>query len=453
MSARILVVDDLAPNLHLIQAKLAAEYYDVLTARSGEEALEIAAVEKLDLILMDAIMPGMNGFDACRRLKARPGTWHVPVIMVTALEETKDRVRGLEAGADDFITKPIDDFNLMTRVKSLLRLKMVTDQLLSHTGHTIENSRPVMETIDQKKGKILVVEDHPRRAEKITRSLLAHDVRVVADPKEAIQLAKGNTDLVVVSLVSDSFDGLRVCASLRFNAESRDIPILVIDDPENQTRLVRAYDIGVNDTVLRPIEPQEIGARISTQLRRKFYADSLRENFNENLEMVVADPLTGLGNRRYFDRSVEPLIDALESGAVTPFTIILFDIDHFKRVNDILGHDMGDHILKEVAARLVTNMRAIDIVSRYGGEEFMIAMPETTEADGYAAADRIRALIAGTPIFVDNEALTITMSAGVSQAQPGEPMRETQKRADTALYKAKHAGRNQVIAASMKSAA
>jgi len=214
---------------------------------------------------------------------------------------------------------------------------------------------------------------------------------------------------------------------------------LIVEDPENQDRLVRAYDIGVNDSVLRPVETQELGARVGTQLRRKFYADSLRENFNQNLEMVVADTLTGLGNRRYFDRG-------------TPFTVILFDIDHFKRVNDILGHDMGDHILKEVAARLVTNMRAVDIVSRYGGEEFMIAMPDTTEEDGYAAADRVRALIAGTPIYVNGEALTVTMSAGVAQARPNELVRDVQKRADTALYRAKHAGRNLVMSFEKKAA-
>ena len=453
MSARILVVDDLAPNLHLFQVKLAAEYYDVLTARSGLEALEVAAKEPLDLILMDAMMPGMNGFDACRRLKANPETWHIPVIMVTALEETKDRIRGLEAGADDFITKPIDDFNLLTRVKSLLRLKMVTDQLLSHTGHSIGNSRPVIEKIDKKSARIMIVEDHERRSAKLAEPLNQHDVMIISDPVDAIRAAKGNIDLIIVSLVSDSFDGLRVCASLRFNAESRDIPILVIDDPENQDRLVRAYDIGVNDSVLRPVETQELGARVGTQLRRKFYADSLRENFNENLEMVVADTLTGLGNRRYFDRGIEPLMDMLNSSSKTPFAIILFDIDHFKRVNDILGHDMGDHILKEVAARLATNMRAIDIVARYGGEEFMIAMPETKEEDGYVAADRIRALIAGTPIYVEGEALTITLSAGVAEAKAGEQMRDVQKRADTALYRAKHAGRNQVMSFEAQKAA
>ncbi len=447
MSARILVVDDLAPNLHLLEVKLQAEYYDVLTAKSGYQALEIAGKEKLDLILMDAMMPGMNGFEACEKLKQNSETWHIPVIMVTALEETKDRIRGLEAGADDFITKPIDDFNLMARVRSLLRLKMVTDQLLSHTGQTCSNSRPLLERIHQKTGNILLVEDHKLRAEKIATPLKkTHKVIVESDPVKALRRAKAGVDLIIVSLVSDGFDGLRVCASLRFDEASREIPILIVGDPEDEQRLIRAYDIGINDTLMRPIELQEMQARVSTLLRRKFYADSLRENFNENLEMVVADPLTGLGNRRYFDRAIDPFFGALEDKGEV-FSIMVFDIDHFKRVNDILGHDMGDQILKEIATRLVTHMRAVDVVSRYGGEEFMIAMPKTTEAEAMIAADRVRSLIAGTPIYVDGQALQITTSAGVAEVEKGEELRDVFKRADNALYKAKQAGRNKVISA------
>lgn len=453
MSARILIVDDLAPNVHLLQVKLQAEYYDVLTARSGYEALEIAQSERLDLVLMDAMMPGMDGFEACRRIKNNPATWHVPVIMVTALEETKDRIRGLEAGADDFVTKPIDDFNMMARVRSLLRLKMVTDQLLSHTGHTLSNSRSLLESIEKQRGRILLVEDHDLHAAKVAQPLRErHQVIVEKDPLKALSLAKSGIDTVIVSLVSETFDGLRVCASLKFNEESRDIPILVIGDPEDETRFVRAYDIGINDTIMRPVEIQELKARVQTLLRRKFYADSLRENFNENLEMVVADPLTGLGNRRYFDRTIEPLFDELEMKS-TPFSIMVFDIDHFKRVNDILGHDMGDQILKEIAARLVTNMRAVDVVARYGGEEFMIAMPETKAEEALIAADRVRSLIAGTPIFVDGEALQVTISVGVAEVEPGESLRDVFKRADGALYKAKQAGRNKALSAQIRKAA
>jgi len=453
MSARILVVDDLAPNRHLLEVKLAAEYYDVLTASSGREALEIAAEEKLDLVLMDAMMPGMNGFETCERIKSNPETWHIPVVMVTALEETKDRIRGLEAGADDFITKPIDDFNLMARVRSLLRLKMVTDQLLSHTGHSLANSRPLIEEIDRRRGEILLVEDHERRAEKILKQIgTAHGVTVESDPKAAVERLQGGFDLAIISMVSSEFDALRLCASLRGSHKSRELPILVVGDPEDEERFVRAYDLGVNDTIIRPIETQELMARVNTQLRRKFYADSLRENFNENLEMVVTDPLTGLGNRRYFDNTVQPLFDSLNSKK-EPFSIMVFDIDHFKRVNDILGHDMGDQILKEIAARLASNMRAIDIVARYGGEEFMVAMPNTTEAKAMKAGDRIRSLIGGTPVYVDGQALSITTSAGIAQVRPGEKLRDVFKRADDALYKAKLGGRNMVMSADTKKAA
>ena len=132
---------------------------------------------------------------------------------------------------------------------------------------------------------------------------------------------------------------------------------------------------------------------------------------------------------------------------------MVFDIDHFKRVNDILGHDMGDQILKEVAARLVTNMRSVDVVARYGGEEFMIAMPNTKVDEALIAADRVRSLIAGTPIFVDGEALQITTSVGVAQAEDGENLRDVFKRADDALYKAKESGRNKALPANLREAA
>ncbi len=453
MSARILVVDDLAPNRHLLEVKLAAEYYDVVTATGGERAIEIAQTEQIDLILMDAIMPGLDGFESCRRLKKDPKTYHIPVIMVTALEETKDRIRGLEAGADDFITKPIDDFNMMARVRSMLRLKMVTDQLLSHTGHSTEDSRPVISGLENRRGRILVFEDHEKRAKQISDPLAdIHDFRVIGDPSTINGVTKKDTDLIVVSLTSESFDGLRVCASLRFDQGTRDIPILAVGTPDDEAKFVRAYDLGINDTLMRPIETQELIARINTQLKRKFYADALMDNFNQNLEMVVADPLTGLGNRRYFDRAVQPLFNQLDqTGEI--FSIVVFDVDHFKRVNDILGHDTGDEVLKEVATRLVTNMRAIDVVSRYGGEEFMIAMPNTRQDEALVAIDRIRALIGGTPIFVDGEALNITLSAGVAEASQGEKLRDVFKRADSALYRAKQSGRNQVQGADVKKAA
>ncbi|MBL4871391.1 MAG: PleD family two-component system response regulator [Robiginitomaculum sp.] len=453
MSARILIVDDLAPNLHLLEVKLAAQYYDVVTAMSGTKALELAQSEKPDLILLDAMMPGLNGFDTCKRLKSDPNTWHIPVIMVTALEETKDRIRGLNAGADDFITKPIDDFNLMARVKSLLRLKMVTDQLLSHTGHSIETSRPILDMLDKRRGRVLIVDDHIRSMEIMSAPLQElHEIQYETDPKMALEKAMQRIDLVIVNLTSEKFDGLRLCARLRSNATTRDIPILAIGNPEEQAKLVRAYDIGINDTLMRPVERQELLARANTQLKRKFYTDSLKDDFNQSLEMVVTDPLTGLGNRRYFDNAIPSLFDEL-SESNTPFSIVVFDVDHFKRVNDILGHDTGDTILKEIAARLATNMRSIDILSRYGGEEFVVAMPDADQDAALRAADRIRSLIGGTAFSIDGQALHISVSAGVAEVFQGDKFRDVFKRADDALYRAKQFGRNRVEGAKTQKAA
>jgi two-component system cell cycle response regulator len=453
MSARILVVDDLAPNLHLLEVKLAAQYYDVITAMSGEEALNVADNQIIDLILLDAMMPGMSGFEVCKRLKSDPRTWHIPVVMVTALEESKDRIRGLKAGADDFITKPIDDFNLMARVKSLLRLKMVTDQLLSHTGNTFERSKPVLDKLTERPGNILMLDDNARKMEILAMPLLDdHDIVMETDPVKALKRANSKCDLAIVSLISDKFDGLRFCARLRSDARTRELPILAIGQVEDEARLVRAYDIGINDTLMRPIEAQELTARVNTQLRRKFYADGLKEKFNESLEMVVTDPLTAIGNRRYLDRSVAPLFAQLsESG--TPFSLVVFDVDNFKRVNDMLGHDVGDIILQEIAARLATNVRSIDILSRYGGEEFIVAMPETKAEEALQAADRIRAMLGGSMINVDKRAINVTVSAGVAEVMPGDHFRDVFKRADDALYSAKQAGRDQVHAANNKKAA
>lgn len=453
MSARILIVDDLAPNLKLLKVKLTAHYYDVLEATNGKEAIEIAERERPDLILLDAMMPGMNGFEVCAHLKAGSATWHIPIVMVTALEETKDRIRGLEAGADDFITKPIEDFNLMARVKSLLRLKMVTDQLMGHADHDANGSKSFLDNLDQRRGHILMVDDHQQKMQILADALgSTHKISMQTDSATALTTAQHGVDLILVSLVSGKFDGLRLCASLRSNPATRELPILVIGDPEHEAKLVRAYDLGVNDTLMRPVERQELRARIGTQLKRKFYADSLKDTFNESLEMVVTDPLTGLGNRRYFDRAVAPLLSELAEKN-TPFSLAVFDIDHFKRVNDILGHDIGDCILKEVAVRLASNIRAIDILSRYGGEEFIIAMPDTGEAAAHQAADRVRGLLGGTPIIIDGQAFNVTVSVGITEAGQGDKFRDIFRRADDALYRAKQNGRDQVCANPQKNAA
>ena len=144
MTARVLVVDDILANVRLLEAKLSAEYFDVVTAMNGADALESVQRSSPDIVLLDVMMPGIDGIEVCRRIKSNPQTQHIPVVMVTALDQPEDRVKGLEAGADDFLTKPVNDLALFCRVKSLVRLKMLTDELRarSPSGDTISAAQP-----------------------------------------------------------------------------------------------------------------------------------------------------------------------------------------------------------------------------------------------------------------------------------------------------------------------
>src|SRR6187402_3029152 len=216
MSARILVVDDIPANVKLLEARLSAEYFDVITASNGAQALETCARSECDLILLDVMMPEMDGFEVCRRLKANPRTSHVPVLMITALDQPSDRVQGLEVGADDFLTKPVDDIQLMARVKSLVRLKALTDELRARaqTGQeiAIEDAMRATDSIHSEGGRILVVDVDPRHAERI-RGYLApqNHVDTLSNPADAVlAVSAGDYELALVSMSLGDFDPLRV---------------------------------------------------------------------------------------------------------------------------------------------------------------------------------------------------------------------------------------------------
>ncbi|HAH09816.1 MAG TPA: PleD family two-component system response regulator [Alphaproteobacteria bacterium] len=454
MTARVLVVDDIPANVKLLEAKLGAEYFDVVTASNGLEALDKVASEKPDIVLLDVMMPGMDGFEVCRRIKKNPVTQHLPVVMVTALDQLSDRVTGLEAGADDFLTKPVNDVALFARVRSLVRLKTMVDELRLRqaTGESMglgDTLDPAAE--DQSvRGRILIVEDRPTSAQRIGETLERdNDIAIVADVSEAVVRAKGGDfDLAIISLSLDRQDGLRLCATLRSLEATRQTPILAIVEEGDMKRLVRALDIGVNDYLMRPIEGSELTARVRTQLRRKRFSDRLRHSLQLSLEMAITDQLTGLFNRRYMSRHLNTLISsAAQSGK--PVSFLILDIDYFKQVNDTYGHDVGDEVLREFASRISANVRGIDLACRYGGEEFVVVMPDTDLTFAYMVAERLRQSVADIPfpIAVSPGKLPVTISIGVTAIDgPGDTADAMLRRADQALYRAKRDGRNRVVA-------
>lgn len=452
MTARVLVVDDILANVKLLEAKLTAEYFDVITALNGPEALSLAEQSNPDIILLDVMMPGMDGFEVCRRLKASPKTAHVPVVMVTALDQPSDRVAGIEAGADDFLTKPVNDIALMARVRSLVRLKMMMDELrmreetqqsLGLTGDDEEANAAVSGA------RILCVEDKRYSIKRVHQALSDHLVDHREGFEDALDAAaSGIYDLAVVSLSISAYDGLRFCSQMRTVEGGRNLPIVAIVEEGDTKRLVRALEIGVNDYIVRPIDKNELMARVRTQLRRKRYADKLRQHLQQSLEMAVTDQLTGLYNRRYMERHLETLV----KNAVTtnkPISFLIMDIDFFKSINDTYGHDVGDEVLKEFAKRLAANTRGVDLTCRYGGEEFVVVMPETEKEFAFMVAERLRRHVAEEPFIIDGEEkpLEVTCSIGVTALEAStDTARELLRRADQALYKAKNDGRNRVVA-------
>ncbi len=451
MTARILVVDDVEPNVRLLEAKLTLEYYEVLTAHDGATALVIANRERPDLILLDVMMPGMDGFETCRRLKADPVTRHIPVVLVTALDGREDKIKGLEAGADDFVTKPIDDVILFARVKSLVRLKGVMDELREReeSGRRLGVDTDGAGRLRGSGGRVLIVDDNERQAQRIMDQLSGeHRPVVEADPAAALIAALSPIDLMIVNICSEGFDGLRFIAQARSVEPSRRTPILAVVDPAERPRLVKALELGVNDILPRPVDPEELEARARTQILRKRYADFLKQKLDYSLEMAVTDALTGLHNRRYMAGQLQALVDRAGQGGDS-VAVLVMDIDHFKLVNDGFGHDAGDEVLREFAVRLATNVRAIDLPCRFGGEEFVVVMPGASLEDATRVADRIRRDVAQQPfpIMGGAESLTITVSVGVAASiGDGDTPDALLKRADEGVYEAKAKGRNQVIA-------
>lgn len=454
MSARVLVVDDVLPNVKLLAAKLTREYFDVITAYSGPEALEIVRRESPDIVLLDVMMPGMDGFEVCEKIRCDPATMHIPVVMVTALSDTADRLRGLEAGADDFLTKPVNDVALFARVRSLVRLKMMMDEWRlreSTSGQlgVIERAGAIMnESHDH--AHVLVLEDSFLDLEKITETLKRDqdDVAPTETCARAIERALGEEfDLVIISLALLDEDGLRLCSQLRSNERTRQVPILLMADDGDLNRVAKGLELGANDYLMKPLDRNELLARVRTQVRRRRYQDRLRANYEQSLSMALTDSLTGVFNRRYVSAHLPRLLErAVDSNK--PVSVLMFDIDHFKVVNDTYGHDVGDEVLKEVANRASRNLRTFDLVARMGGEEFLVILPDTDSEAAALVAERLRERIGDQPFKVGHEvgALTVTVSIGYTiGGAPGDLAEVLIKRADDALYQAKRTGRNRVV--------
>ena len=448
MTARILIVDDVPANTRLLESKLSAEYYEIATAQDGFEAIRLAQAWQPDLILLDVMMPELDGYETCRRLKDDAATIHIPVVMVTALGEPGERLRGLEAGADDFLTKPVESDTLLARVKSLVRLKRLLDEwrLRGETARALGLTSDSLAPPSVAGARALVVDDWDLGAQTVQDALSREGIlpgRAASEAEALALTAAIPFDLVVLSLSITAEDPLRLASRLRASDTTQDIPLLLIAEPEQKDRILRGFDLGANDWLLRPIDENELRARARNQVRRKFYQDRLRADLGTALEMALTDPLTGFYNQRYLMRHLRGLMATAQTGGIA---VMMVDVDHFKSINDRYGHPAGDRALKAVADTLRGRTRVFDSIARYGGEEFVVVMPGTGPQDALTAAERLRVSIERMPFSPEAGVMhQLTVSIGIAFGDARNHSAELLlQAADQAMYRAKAAGRNRV---------
>ncbi len=462
MSGKILVVDDVATNRIVMKVKLASACYEVLQASGGREALHLARRALPDLILLDVMMPDLDGFAVCNTLKNDPVTAHIPIIMVTALSDTTARLQGLQAGADDFLNKPLDEVTLLARVRNLLRQgssaldRRMQDQTRFALGR---KGLAADDAANLAPGHIALICATPKSALRWTQALntrLPDEVASVTR-ETALEGHKIQPDLFVLECSEAApTDALHLMAELRARPSTRNAGFVMLMPERHQKLTALALDQGAHDVLILPVNTEEIALRLRSQIGRKRQADQLRADVSEGLQLAVIDPLTGLFNRRYALNHLENIALRAQNTQLE-FAVLMLDLDHFKQVNDRYGHTAGDQVLVALTNRLRINLRAMDLIARIGGEEFLITLPESTADQAHDIADRLRHVIEETPVILDNgTAIQMTISLGLSMGKPNTGTTDIAvllERADRALYAAKAQGRNQVSVSSALSAA
>jgi len=447
MTGRVLVVDDLEANRRLLEALLLRDYCDVSFAANGEEALQNARLTRPEIILLDWKLPDLDGLEVCRRLKADPATRDIPLVMVTAAADAAIRVRAAQAGADDFLTKPINALQLSARVRGLLRLKRSVDelrrrQLPGRGGPLVEQAE-----VAELRAEVAIHAERPNGAVELKAALSPHHGVQVWDSEALLGGAADHADVLLVDLSATAIDPLLVVARLQAREASRGVHILCLDCAQHQERAARALDLGAHDLLAWPTDPEELALRVSALVGRKRKLDAMQALIDDSIQQAITDALTGLYNRRYVETQLAALLKRAAFGGPS-VALALLDLDHFKQINDRFGHEAGDAVLKEFAARVSALIRPTDFACRLGGEEFVILLPGASLDYAVVAAERLRLAVAGEPFYIaEGVAISVTVSAGVASTAAEPATVEAMLRAaDERLYAAKAAGRNRVAA-------
>lgn len=453
----VLVVDDEPKNVKLLRAKLAGQPYTIKAAYNGVDALKMVAQHAPDLILLDVMMPGLDGYEVTRRLKADEQTRTIPIIMITALNGHEDKEKGMALGAQEFLTKPVNTAELRARIGSMLRLKQFKEQLESRNASKARFGRPetACEARDREQGAapvshILLVDDDERDVKLLEPTLLNTpcNLTVAKSAEEALEVVSSGrrVDLILLDVLLPGMSGFDLCRRLKENPDHHDIQVVLITCLDDLDSRIKGVELGADDFLVKPVDFRELAARVKVLLEKKHYIDKLRSDYAEALNSAINDGLTGLYNRTYFMRFLEQeILRSNRQGY--PIGLLMIDLDDFKKVNDTLGHLEGDRILRETAKILRHGVREIDLPARYGGEEFAVVYPYADPRGLHKAALRLLSTFGTHRFFsepiVGLERLTVSMGLAF-YPQNAATAEELLTAADTALYKAKQSGKNRL---------
>ena len=433
---RVLIVDDQDVNLRLFEARLVPSGFEVQLAQSAREAwrlLEAGAPEALpDLILLDIMMPEVSGFEMLGDLKADERFRTVPVLVITALTDRADRAKAFDLGAEDFLSKPVNAAELIARARNLTDLGQQplspTDAPRADAGHAllIGNGHDTRSAAEQLRGARY-------RVDVINRGETA-----LASIEQCVP------DIVLMEVLLDDTNAFDICRQIKAEPRALHVPVVMLAHGEQSQARASGWEAGADDFLTQPLDSYELLARVRSLIKKKWRYDELYENYDQLLKRSITDPLTGLYNRTYLDEVVRRET-AMSRLSGQPFSFLMIDIDHFKRINDTYGHMVGDQVLIEFSELLKQQVRASDLVARYGGEEFAMVLHHTETDDALSVARRICNNTEATDwhhLGVDE---TITTSIGLaSYAPPDMHHTDLIGLADKALYDAKEKGRNRV---------
>jgi two-component system cell cycle response regulator len=453
---KVLIADDSQVSLASLENILSPNLFHTIRAENGREAFDRAVCELPDLILLDVMMPEMNGFEVARTLKEDARTRSIPIIMVTALNDAENEQAGREAGAEEYLSKPVRPQELIARAKSLIALRQYRDQLTirnhSQWSFMVERHSDDAAPETQKESPlVLLVEDNESDAEFVRRLLQELPLRLerISNGTDAVERCQsGKVDLMLLDILLPGLNGFEVCRQVKGSEKGRDLPIVVITCLEDMDSRLKCIELQADDFLVKPIVGRELQARVKILLEKKRQLDKLRSHYEEALNSAVVDWLTGLYNHGYFRKFLDLEIKKSLRQRY-PVTLIMIDVDDFKAVNDAYGHPVGDVILKELAQVVRNSVRDVDLVARYGGDEFAVVLPYSDGPGALRVAQRIDEAVKAYSFSPDapTRKAWLTVSMGVAgYPQDAVHVDGLIHSADQRLYTAKTRGKNQISA-------